>query len=348
MKLRILTWIITAVILITGCSKDESLPVVTTNDLSEITGTSAVCGGTVSSDGGNDITARGVCWSEHENPTISDSITTDGTGDGNFTSIIHGLTENTTYYIRAYATSSVGTAYGEQKVFTTTEVIDFEILTGTTTDQQGNDYATITINNQTWMASNLRTTIYNDNSDIPLVTDITQWSNLSTPAQRVHSNIVEVDSIQYFGRVYNWYAVNTGKLCPVGWHVASADDWENLIQALIQAGYNFDGSTTENKIAKAIASETGWEVYGNEIEGDVGKNPLQNNSTGFSGYPGGYVDANGVSYSFHYNVYWWTSTEYNTTGATSRNISTYNNYVGMDEQTDKRNGFYVRCVKDVE
>ncbi len=92
---------------------------VTTAQMQNITQTTATCGGNVSSDGGATVTARGVCWSTSQNPTVSDSHTTDGSGIGSFTSNITGLTENTTYYVRAYATNSKGTSYGEQKSFTT-------------------------------------------------------------------------------------------------------------------------------------------------------------------------------------------------------------------------------------
>ena len=94
-------------------------PVVTTNAVSDIQATSATCGGNVTSDGGATVTARGVCWSTSQNPTISNSKTTDGSGTGSFTSTISGLSKNTTYYVRAYATNSIGTSYGEQRSFTT-------------------------------------------------------------------------------------------------------------------------------------------------------------------------------------------------------------------------------------
>ena len=89
-------------------------PTVNTTAASNITDTSAVSGGNVTSDGGAAVTARGVCWSTSHNPTISDTHTSDGTGTGTFTSNISGLTPGTTYYVRAYATNSVGTAYGNE------------------------------------------------------------------------------------------------------------------------------------------------------------------------------------------------------------------------------------------
>ncbi len=97
----------------------SGIPVVTTAEVTDITATTATCGGTIAADGGLAITARGVCWSTSPNPTLSDSHTTDGTGTGSFTSAMTGLTANTTYYVRAYATNSAGTAYGEAVSFTT-------------------------------------------------------------------------------------------------------------------------------------------------------------------------------------------------------------------------------------
>ena len=96
-----------------------TLPSLTTAGISSISSNSAVSGGTISSDGGASVTARGVCWSTSQNPTISNAHTTDGTGTGTFTSNITGLNASTTYYVRAYATNSAGTAYGDQKSFTT-------------------------------------------------------------------------------------------------------------------------------------------------------------------------------------------------------------------------------------
>lgn len=100
----------------------EGLAVVTTTDITNITATSASSGGEITDDGGFSITARGVCWSTNQNPTISDVHTSDGTGTGSYSSSLTSLTYNTTYYIRAYATNSKGTSYGEEKTFTTNKL----------------------------------------------------------------------------------------------------------------------------------------------------------------------------------------------------------------------------------
>ena len=96
-----------------------TIPSVTTSVVSNITDNSATCGGNVTSDGGATVTARGICWSTNQNPTIGDNHTTDGSGIGAFTSSITGLVPNTTYYVRAYATNSEGTSYGEQRTLNT-------------------------------------------------------------------------------------------------------------------------------------------------------------------------------------------------------------------------------------
>ena len=94
-------------------------PEVSTAEVTDITATSAICGGTVVADENLAIIARGVCWSTSSNPTISDSHTNDGTGTGSFVSTLTGLTSNTTYYVRAYATTAQATTYGEELSFTT-------------------------------------------------------------------------------------------------------------------------------------------------------------------------------------------------------------------------------------
>ncbi len=105
-----------------------SVPVLTTQSISNITKFTASSGGTISSTGGSTITAKGVCWSTTPNPTISNTKTSDGTGTGNFTSSLTGLTAGATYYVRAYATNSVGTGYGIAVQFSTTGA-DLPILT---------------------------------------------------------------------------------------------------------------------------------------------------------------------------------------------------------------------------
>lgn len=100
-------------------AQSTSMPSIITYPITDITATTAVTGGYISSDGGEAVTARGVCWSTTTGPTTATSKTTDGAGTGTFTSSVTGLTNGQTYYLRAYATNSIGTAYGLERVFTT-------------------------------------------------------------------------------------------------------------------------------------------------------------------------------------------------------------------------------------
>ena len=104
-------------------------PTVTTNEVENITFTSAICGGNVTDDGGSEVTARGVCWSTNQNPTIEDNKTTDGAGAGIFTSKLTNLESNTTYYVRAYAINEAGVSYGEEKSFTTMKEKKLPVVT---------------------------------------------------------------------------------------------------------------------------------------------------------------------------------------------------------------------------
>jgi hypothetical protein len=119
--LALQTLIALVIIFSTGCEKKppETVPVITTVTASDITKNSAVSGGEITSDGGSPVTARGICWSTNSNPTVNDSFTTDGEGPGSFASNLSGLNPGTEYYIRAYATNAIGTAYGNELDFTT-------------------------------------------------------------------------------------------------------------------------------------------------------------------------------------------------------------------------------------
>ncbi|MCX6258259.1 MAG: hypothetical protein NTW49_10260, partial [Bacteroidia bacterium] len=125
-------------ILSNSCKKDETgpVPLLTTNNVTNITFNSATCGGSITSDEGSTVTARGVCWNTSGNPTITDSHTSDGIATGSFTSSLTGLIASTTYFVRAYATNGNGTGYGSTRSFTTLEIV---------TDIDGNVYHTVNI-----------------------------------------------------------------------------------------------------------------------------------------------------------------------------------------------------------
>jgi uncharacterized protein (TIGR02145 family) len=177
------------------------------------------------------------------------------------------------------------------------------------TDIDDNFYPAVTIGNQVWTSENLRTTQYNDGTPIPQVRDTYVWTNLSTPGYCWYDNSINAAKQEKWGALYNWYAVNTGKLAPTGWHVPTDADWTVLEEYLIANEYNWDGSTSGDKTGKSLAAKTDWSF--SSQAGTVGNNLSSNNSTGFSALPGGYRISN-YNGNFHdkgNNGTWWSSTE---------------------------------------
>ena len=122
--------------ILASCKPDLEKPTVVSSPISQITETTAVAGGEVTSDGGAEVTARGVCWSISSNPTIENDKTIDGEGVGLFQSNLSDLSQNTTYYVKAYATNSEGTSYGQEVSFTTLEIVDDEDDADDDTDEE--------------------------------------------------------------------------------------------------------------------------------------------------------------------------------------------------------------------
>ncbi|MBG0859550.1 MAG: T9SS type A sorting domain-containing protein [Bacteroidales bacterium] len=298
-----------------------TIPELTTSPVTGITTTSAVSGGNINYDGGTAITTRGVCWGTSPNPTISNNHTSDGPGTGIFISNLTGLTINTKYYVRAYATNNVGTNYGNEVFFSTRGAA------GTVSDVDGNTYSTIQIGTQIWMAENLKTTKYNDNTRIPKVTDNTTWKNLTSPGYCWYNN----DSLTYkpaYGALYNWFTVNTGKLCPTGWHVPKNDEFIAFVTYL--GGLEMAGGKLK---------ETGTTHW-------LSPNTGATNETGFTALPGGrryYYDGSFMSRG--QLGYYWSATEdeviYGGVG-----ILHYNSVEIEGDSYSKPNGMSVRCMKD--
>jgi len=270
----------------TSYSKGLKLPnlaTISTTAVTLITFNSASSGGNISTEGGGSVRARGICWSTNHNPTISDNKSSDGTGSGVFVSTISGLSNNTTYYVRAYATNIAGTVYGaEYPIILYMNVADANI-----TDVDGNVYPTVKIGSQIWMQKNLATTKYNDGTPIPFVgawalggaspwfeSDFYCWYN------------ADVSNKAIYGALYDWYCINTGKLCPKGWHVPSDSEWTTLISYL----------GGENSAGDKMKFTAGWANDGNG-----------SNSSGFCALPGGGSSNNGAGIGTGVMGWWWSS-----------------------------------------
>jgi uncharacterized protein (TIGR02145 family) len=210
----------------------------------------------------------------------------------------------------------------------------------TVIDIDGNIYKTITIGTQVWMKENLKTTKYNDGTEIPNITDNTAWTSLTTGAYSDYDNS-PANSTTY-GRLYNWYAVNTNILCPTGWHVPSDAEWTALTDYLTNNGYGYAGSGSD--IGKSIASTSGWAAYG--TLGTVGNEQASNNSSGLSVLPCGYRDySNGTFNQVGFYGYCWSNTLVGAGGAWYRRLG-YNGDSADRLSYFETFGFSVRCIKD--
>ncbi len=329
-------------------SAPTDLPTVTTDAATNVGAYTATCGGNVTSDGGASVTARGVCWSTSPNPTIADSHTTDGSGTGSFTSSIIGLTDTTTYYVRAYATNEAGTSYGNQVSFITEVNLDGQSCPGaaTVTDYDNNTYNTVRIGNQCWMKQNLKTTHYADGTSISLGS-----STSSNTAYRYYPN-GNSSNVSTYGYLYNWSAVmgNSSSsssnpsgvqgVCPTGWHVPSDAEWTQL-ENYVSSRSEYVCGSNSSYIAKALASTTGWNS--DDVNCAIGNNPSANNATGFSAVPAGYSYGDYNSFGFY--AYFWSATQSSSYNACCRYLGSFLAYV-LRFDYNKNYGYSVRCLRN--
>jgi uncharacterized protein (TIGR02145 family) len=314
------------------CVKDNSntggspLPIITTVSVTTVTSNSAIIGGNVTQDGGSPVTSRGVAYGLSTSPTTSGTITTDGSGVGTFVSTLTGLTASTTYYVRAYATNGVGTAYGNEISFSTNTSNGFSSCGGVT-DVDGNSYQTVQIGTQCWTQSNLTVSKYRNGDNIPNITDNTQWSQTNTSNTGAWCNYNnDANNGTTYGKLYNWYAVTDSRvLCPTGWHVPTDAEWSNLENHL-------GGSTVAGG---AMKSTTGW----------TAPNTGATNSSGFTGLPGGYRGDGGDFFYLGTSSDWWSSSV--SSYGTPFYMLLYYNAAGIFwYSTAPKVGFSIRCVRD--
>ena len=157
----------------------------------------------------------------------------------------------------------------------------------TVTDFEGNVYNTVTIGSQVWMKENLRSTKYNEGTNIPVVSDSLLWPAQTEGACCFLRND-EATYKELYGALYNHFAVTTDKLCPTGWHVPTQAEWTVLLDHLSANGFNYDGTTVSNKVAIAMSEFENW--YPSTGMGCVGNDDYvgMHNGSGFSARPAGY------------------------------------------------------------
>jgi len=193
-------------------------------------------------------------------------------------------------------------------------------------DIDGNVYPVITIGKQDWMAENLKTTKYNDGSPIPFITENKAWKVLKTPGYCWFDNNAENKEV--FGALYNWYTVDTKKLCPKGWYVPSASDWKIMIS------YLGDENTAGDKLKESGSAH--WKYSLTIVTNEFGFTALPG---GFRLYTGGFPDT-GNSYAV-----WWSATRYDDMLAWNWGLyfSSSKIFNGCE---NKQAGLSVRCIMD--
>jgi uncharacterized protein (TIGR02145 family) len=272
-------------------------------------------GGNISSDGGATVSARGLVYSTSTNPTLSNTVLTISSGTGSFLGTLTGLSPITTYYIRAYATNSAGTAYGNETSFTTLPTV---------TDIDGNIYKTIQIGDQVWMSENLKTSRYRNGGLIPYVTDNTAWGNL-TGAWSYYNNADSNNEI--YGKLYNWYTTLGDTLCPTGWGVPTDAEWTTLTTDL-------GGESVAGDKMKSVGT-----AYWNS------PNTGATNESGFSALPGGYRNSDGSFASIRNFAFFWSATESVNGFAWFRHLTSNDGFV-YRYNLNKSFGASVRCLRD--
>ena len=325
---------------------------ITTDEVSEITDSSAICGGNISWDGFSPVTERGVCWSTTPNPTIANTHTSGGSGTGDFTINLTGLSYATNYYVRAYAINSAGTAYGEERTFTTPNSNDGQPCTGAATinDYDGNTYNTLQLGHQCWMKENLKTTKFADGTSIPLGS-----TNSNSPSRYNPGN--NASNVTTHGYLYNWYAVMHGDscsstnpsevqgICPNGWHVPSDLEWTQLTN-YVNSQSKYWCANSPDAIAKALCATTGWHSQGSSYYCSAGTNPTQSNATGFSILPSAYFSPSSYYANVGYSAYLSSATCNENSNSI---LSRYIGYMSVDMSTQnmsKSEGLSVRCLRD--
>jgi uncharacterized protein (TIGR02145 family) len=277
-------------------------------------------GGNITADGGSSVTSRGVVWGTSPNPTISLSTkTNDGNGIGSYSSSVSGLTANTIYYIRSYATNLAGTGYGNELSFNTSTTC---AGSPTIRDTSGNVYNTVQIGTLCWMKENLKTSKYSNGDIIPNILigrrDSIKgaWSYYNDDSY--HEKL--------FGKLYNWYAATDyRKICPKGWHLPTANEWQML--------RNFLGESPGTKL-----KEKGNEAWITRWQDSP------DNSSNFSAFGAG------QHYDFYFAelkdaTYFWSSSTYDNLNSFTRSLTSNSNEFPSVVK-GKGNQFSIRCLRD--
>jgi len=309
----------------------SDVPVLKTNKVTQIINSNVLCGSEIVFQGASEVLVSGIVCASTQNPTITscDFLTKENIRLGNYSSILYGLSQGTTYFIRSYATNERGTSYGNEISFVLNAVNNCPDYV---TDGAGRVYNVVSIGKKCWMAENLAylPDVFPSEQgsvDIPYYY-VYDYSGRSVSEAKVTENY------QVYGVLYNWKAAVTA--CPVGWRLPKHSDWVEL-EAAADAQYNANSE---------IWNVFGWRGF------DVGRNLKSTNDwedgngndyVGFKGLPGGYRFEQGNFYRIGKDGYWWTSDHH-------LNLGLFRSLNDTSVQSKlffypKSAGFSVRCIK---
>jgi len=341
-------------VLLSACAGQADMPTVTTDEVTAITYNSATVNATVTDDGGAPIEARGVCYSTSPQPSLDNgTCTSNDRGTGSFSAAIENLDTGQVYYTRAYATHSEGTGYGNDiqlQLLGGDEIFNPNLTYGTLIDLEGNDYATIVIGTQEWMAENLRVCKYANGDMIPNITDDEQWDGLATAtgAWCHYDNDSQYENP--YGKIYNAAAVADSRgVCPAGWHVPTHAEWCVLEKYLDpMAKDSADPSIGPRSfVAGGKLKSTGSQHWYSPNSGAT-------NESGFSALPGGgrFYQPNGFV-GLTGSGGWWTSSTPNgpidpgfINHVGSRGLFSNNGEIWLNWNVSNKIGASIRCIKD--
>ncbi len=295
---------------------------VKTKSVSALGSWAVISGGSFTSVGGSSEVECGLCWDLVQGPTTgSNKIFYNSSDVFSFTSIMTNLAPNTTYFARAYVSNPAGTVYGNEISVTTTSNV---------TDVENRTYHTVNIGTQVWLMENLATTKFNDGSPIPQITSQPTWDNLSTPAFCWFNNEKPLAD-DFRGALYNWHAVNTGKLCPAGFHVPTIDEWNAMTE------YLGGSAAAAGEMLKPNEMQWGDVEYGVISDSCLFWGILCGTRDTIVGFQG--LTGCGIYETSHY----WSSTPEGTSQAWAFVL-----YMGSTDKHEfsRKNGYSVRCLKD--
>ena len=264
----------------------------------------------------------GLVWGINPNPSlINDSFSKDLLLQNNFVTVITDLEPNQVYYTRAFIKFKNDTLYGNE--------ISFRTYYDTVEDIDGNKYNAKKFGDLVWMVENLRTTHYRDGKRIANITNTRIWNEIEIGSFAFLNN--EIYNREEYGVIYNWHAVESGKICPQGWSVPSDDNWKELILFLREEFYN------DNNLN--IQESSHYSNSGNNSAIDFLRN------YGFNLKPGGLI-YDGSFLGEGNNTYYWSSTEVSQKNALSIFLSNVDSKVIYSNPFSKKSGCYVLCIKD--